>query len=63
MTLWHPENQSIKILLLAGNFSKDYKVFNLELDLSALGFQVNIFYPRKYSGKFIKTFIHDFKGD
>ncbi|MDX5630829.1 MULTISPECIES: DJ-1/PfpI family protein [unclassified Brenneria] len=52
-----------KILLLAGDFSEDYEVMVPWQALRMLGFRVDVVCPGKRIGEYIKTAIHDFKGD
>lgn len=54
---------TIRVLMLAGDFSEDYEVMVPFQTLETLGIKVDIVCPGKKPGDKIKTAVHDFEGD
>jgi len=52
-----------KLLMLVGDFVEDYEVMVPFQALRMVGHTVHAVCPKKKSGQFVKTSIHDFEGD
>lgn len=57
-----PMSSIIKVLMIAGDFTEDYELMVPFQTLSVVGVQVDVVCPKKRSGDFIITAIHDFEG-
>ena len=52
-----------KLLMLVGDFVEDYEVMVPFQALRMVGHTVHAVCPKKKTGQFVKTSIHDFEGD
>jgi protease I len=55
--------QTAKLLMLVGDYVEDYEVMVPFQALQMVGHTVHAICPKKKSGEFVRTAIHDFEGD